>query len=92
VTAYEKADQDYRIAHERFYAVLLSYRARKCSDAEFLAAKAEFAKATAAFEVAYAAEIQRLEAAGIDSDAPPSAPLWQASRTQERKAPMEFGA
>lgn len=51
---YKAAYDAHNEATTKFYAVRDAYRARLIGDAEFLAAKAEYAEATKLFDAAYA--------------------------------------
>ena len=50
MTHYEEERAHYNAAFAKFDAVRNQYRARQCEDAEFLAAKKEFAAAQAALD------------------------------------------
>lgn len=54
--AYRDAIEAHNEAQRAFALVRDEYRAGRCSDAEFLAARAKMAAADAAFDVAFAAE------------------------------------
>jgi len=54
--AYKAAMETHNEASKAFRAVQVAYRTGKVTDADFLAAKNVFAIATAAFDVAFAAE------------------------------------
>ena len=54
--AYEAACATHSAAYHAFQVVTDAYRAQTIGDAEYLAARAVYAAATAAFDVAFAAE------------------------------------